>query len=124
MAKDLTDKQRAVLTAVEAARAAGIGITAYARANDLNARQLHDSIVALRRQGLLPPTDRPRPRKPRSAFTALRVVSTPSVPATAPPRTGMVCRMIHAGGLVIECGEWPPVSWVRSLTTGHGDAAA
>ena len=69
MAKDLTDKQRAALTAVEAARAAGMGITAYARANDLNARQLHDSIVALRRHGLLPPTDRPRPRKARSAYT-------------------------------------------------------
>lgn len=123
MRKDLTDKQRAALEAVTAARAAGMGISAYANAHGLNARQLHDSIVALRRRGVLPPTDRPHPRK--AAFVAVRVVNAPRLPPamSSPPRTGMVCRLIRAGGLVIECGEWPPAAWLLSLSSGHPDAA-
>jgi len=123
MAKDLTDRQRAAMAAVQAAQAAGTGLSAYARAHGLNARQLHDSVVTLRRRGVLPPTDRPRPRK--SGFVAVRVVDSPrSSPAmTSVPRTGMVCRLVHAGGLVIECGEWPPTAWLLSLIAGHRDAA-
>ena len=33
MARDLTDKQRAAMAALQAARAAGMGLSAYARAN-------------------------------------------------------------------------------------------
>ena len=124
MTKDLTDKQRVAMAALQAAQAAGAGLSAYARAHGLNARQLHDSVVTLRRRGVLPPTDRPRPRK--SAFVAVRVVNTPrSSPAmAAAPRTGMVCRLIHASGLVVECGEWPPAALLMSLTSGHRDAAS
>ena len=124
MAKDLTERQRAALEAVTAARAAGVGITAYARTHGLNPRRVHDGIVFLRRRGLLPPTDRPRPRK--SAFVAVRVMTSPrSSPATtAPPRAGMVCRLVHANGFVIECGDWPPAAWLLSLTSGHRDAAS
>lgn len=124
MSKDLTDKQRAALAALQGARAAGIGLSAYARVNGLNARQLHDSVVALRRRGVLPPTDRRRPRK--GAFVAVRVVNTPPTSSMlpSPPRTGMVCRLIHAGGLVIECGEWPPAAWLLSLASGPRDAAS
>ena len=124
MARELTERLRAALEAVSAARAASMGITAYANAHGLNARQLHDAIITLRRRGLLPPTERPRPRK--GAFVAVRVARTalaePAMRST--PRTGMVCRLIHAGGIVIECGEWPPAAWLLSLTTGHRDAAS
>jgi hypothetical protein len=123
MAKGLTDKQRAALDAVTAARVAGMGITAYANAHGLSARQLHDSIVALRRRGVLPPTDRPRGRT--AAFMAVRVVDAPRAPvATGAPRAGIVCRLIHASGLVIECGEWPPAALLMSLTSGQRDAAS
>lgn len=123
MARDLTDKQRTAMDALQAARSAGLGLSAYAKAHGLNARQLHDSVVALRRRGVLPPTDRPRPRK--ASFVAVHVVNAArSSPATAlPARTGMVCRLVHASGFVLECGEWPPASWMLSLTTGHPDAA-
>jgi hypothetical protein len=124
MSRDLTDKQRVAMAALQAAQAAGTGLTQYARVHGLNARQLHDSVVALRRRGVLPPTDRPRRRK--SAFVALRVVNAPRLPPamSSPPRTAMVCRLIHASGLVIECGEWPPAGWLMSLTSGHRDAAS
>ena len=106
----LTDKQRVAMDALQGARAAGLGLSAYARAHGLNARQLHDSVVALRRRGVLPP----------------RVVNTPPSPSMrpSPPRTGMVCRVIHAAGLVIECGEWPPTAWLLSLASGSRDAAS
>ncbi len=124
MTARLTDRQRVALAALQGARAAGMGLSAYARVNGLNARQLHDSVVALRRRGALAPTDRPHSRK--GAFVAVRVVNTPpsSSMLPSPPRTGMVCRLIHAGGLVIECGEWPPTAWLLSLASGPRDAAS
>ncbi|TAK55876.1 MAG: hypothetical protein EPO25_02615 [Gammaproteobacteria bacterium] len=124
MSKDLTDKQRLAMDALQGARSAGMRLSAYARLNGLNARQLRDSVVTLRRRGVLPPTDRPRPRK--AAFVAVRVVNTPpsSSMLLSPSRTGVVCRLIHAGGLVIECGEWPPTAWLLSLASGRRDAAS
>jgi hypothetical protein len=112
------------MAALQAARAAGLGVSAYAKAHGLNARQVHDSIAALRRRGALPPTDCPRPRK--SAFVAVRMANTPrsSSAVASPPRTGMVCRLVCASGLVIECGDRPPAAWLMSLTSGHRDAAS
>jgi hypothetical protein len=124
MAKDLTDKQRTAMAALQAARGSGVGLSEYARAQGLNARQVHDSVAALRRRGVLPPTDRPRPRK--SAFVAVHVVNTPhsSSAMASAPRTGMVCRLIHASGLIVECGEWPPAALLMSLASGQRDAAS
>ena len=123
MKRDLTVMQRTAMEALQAARAARIGVSAYAKAHGLNARQVHDSIAALRRRGVLPPTDRPRRRK--DAFVAVQVVNAlRSSPMTAsPPRAGMVCRMVHASGLVIECGDWPPAAWLMTLMSGQRDAA-
>ena len=116
----LTEMQRTALQAVDAARAAGLGLSAYARANGLSARRLHDSVTGLRRRGLLPPTSTPRPRHANAAFVAVDVVS----PRPALLRSGMVCRLIHRSGLVIECGEWPPTSWLSSLIAERAGAAA
>jgi transposase-like protein len=126
VARDLSDKQRIALEALQAARAAGQGLCAYARTHGLNERQLHDAVAQLRRRGVLPPVE--RAGRPPSAFVAVRVVD--SAPAamrvTAPPtpRTGMVCRVLHPSGLAIECGEWPPTGWLLSLTAGRRDAAS
>ncbi len=125
MARDLTDKQRSALEALRAAQAAGQGLCAYARAHGLNARQLHDAVAQLRRRGVLPPVQ--RAGQTPSAFVAVRVVDTAAAATkeTAPstPRTGMVCRVLHPSGVVIECGEWPPAAWLLSLSAGRRDAA-
>jgi len=118
MAREMTAKQRVAAEALQAARAAGMALTEYARAHGLNARQVHDSISALRRSGALPPTERPRKRK--SQFVAVRVVE-PARPSSA--AAGIVCRVIHSGGVVIECGQWPPAAWLSSLASGRMDAA-
>ena len=117
--RKLTDMQRSALEAVEAARSAGLGLSVYARANGLNARQLHDAVTGLRKRGVLPPTLTPRPRRPKAAFVALKVENLP--PATQ--RSGMVCRVIHHSGLVIECGEWPPAGWLSSMIAERAGAA-
>lgn len=91
MAKRLTDKQRVALAAVEAAKAAGLGLHAYAQANGLNVRQIYDAMAALRKHGLLPPTSTPRLRLRKAAFVAVDVVSGRPPPSHA----GVVCRLIH-----------------------------
>ncbi len=121
--KDLTEKQRTAMAAAEAARAAGVTLIGHCRAQGLNVREVYDAIAALRRSGVLPKAEKSRHR--RGEFVAVRVVKTrqPS-PAMMPRGTGMVCRLVHAGGLVIECGEWPPTGWLLSLTSGLRDAAS
>jgi hypothetical protein len=118
--RELTVKQRAGLDALRAARAAGVGLSAYARERGLEPRPLHDAVAGLRRRGVLPPTERSRPRK--GAFVAVRVVERPSAILPAAARAGLVCRLVHSGGFVIECAEWPPAAWLMSLT-GLRDAA-
>lgn len=123
MAATLTERQRAAMEALRAARAAGVGLSAYARANGLNARQVHDAVSQLRKRGVIPPTE--RPHRQGGAFVAVKVVSAaPNSSAQGPEvarsvRGGMVCRLVHAGGFVIECGEWPPAAWLLSLASGH-----
>jgi hypothetical protein len=118
MGREMTAKQRVAAEALQAARAAGVGLTEYARSRGLNARQVHDAVAALRRRGALPPTDRPRPGKAR--FIPVRVADAPP----SAPRTGLMCRVIHPDGLMIECGQWPPATWLLSLLAGRRDAAA
>jgi hypothetical protein len=123
MMKDLTEKQRTGMAAAEAARTAGLTLSAYCTAQGLNVREVYDAIAALRRSGVLPRAERSQARK--GEFVAVRVVKPqePS-PAMTPPRPGMVCRLVHASGLVIECGQWPPAGWLLSLTSGLRDAAS
>jgi hypothetical protein len=123
MVKDLTEKQRTAMAAAEAARTAGLTLIAYCRGQGLNVREVYDAIAALRRSGVLPRAQKSRRRK--GEFVAVRVVKTrqPS-PAMMPRGNGMLCRLVHASGLVIECGEWPPTGWLVSLTSGLRDAAS
>jgi hypothetical protein len=124
MEKELTELQRKAMAALQAARTAGLGLSAYARANDLNVRQLHDAVTGLRKRGLIPATR--RARRGSNAFVAVKVMDSPSRgPDVARfPRTGMVCRLVHLAGFVIECGEWPPAQWLLSLASGQRDAAS
>ena len=121
----LTEKQRRGMEAFEGARRAGVTLSSYAKAQGLVVREVHDAVAQLRKRGVLPATTRPRKRK--NGFVAVQVVSTgtrlPAVPwPTA--REGMVCRLVHAGGFVIECGEWPPPAWLAAVLAERRDAAS
>jgi hypothetical protein len=124
MAETLTEKQRVAVEALEGARRAGVPLSDYAKAKGLATRPVYDAIAALRRRGALPGTDRPRKRK--SKFVAVRVRSSPVADAEGvrTAGSGMVCRLVCAQGWAIECGEWPPPSWLWAVLPGRRDAAA
>jgi hypothetical protein len=124
MTETLTERQRVAVEALEGAQRAGVPLSDYAKAKGLELRPVYDAIAALRRRGALPGTDRPRKRK--SKFVAVRVRSSPIPIAEVggAARSGMVCRLVCAQGWAIECGEWPPPSWLSAVLPGRRDAAA
>lgn len=108
----MTDRQQRAMAAMEAARKEGCSLTEYARAQGLAVRELYDALAALRRRGVLPGSG----RKTRSKFVAVRVEQPI---AREPEAPGMLCRIVHSGGCVIECLQWPPAARhtrLRSLT--------
>ena len=125
MAETLTEKQRVAVEALEGARRAGVPLSDYAKAKGLELRPVYDAIATLRRRGALPRSDRPRKRRSKSRFVAVRVRSS-SAPATdiARARSGMVCRLVCAQGWATECGEWPAPRWISALLSGRGDVAS
>src|SRR5437870_1189128 len=121
MTETLTEKQRVAVEALEGARRAGVPLSDYAQAKGLEVRPVYDAIAALRRRGALPGTDRPRKRRSKSRFVAVRVTSSsaPVSEVARAARSGLVCRLVCAPGWVIECGEWPPPSWVSAVLAGR-----
>ena len=48
-----TERQRQAIEAMEGARNEGVALSKYAKAHELNVRELYDAIACLRRKGLL-----------------------------------------------------------------------
>jgi hypothetical protein len=106
----ITELQRRSLEHFERSRREGLSIQAYARAHGIPAQQIYDAVGRLRRRGALPE------QAPTSGkFIAVKIAPTPISAA-------VVCRMLSPGGLVIECLQWPPRSWLEGLA-GALDAA-
>jgi hypothetical protein len=113
MKTDLTDKQRQALEHVERARSAGMRLSDYARAHGVGIRSIYDSMVALRKKGLL---TKPMTRG-ESAFVAVRVkplVQTMPVsgfawrsdlPASHRWRADRVCA-VATGAVGHGAGDW------------------
>jgi hypothetical protein len=121
MAATFTEKQQQAIEAMEGASSEGVTLSKYAKAHGLVIRELYDAIACLRRKGLLP---KPM-RKARSKFVAVRVVapseSAQAVPAR--PTSGVLCRIVCPGDLMIECTQWPPPAWLAALMARPADAA-
>ena len=127
--EELTAGERRYLEHVERARNRGLVLSDYCRSIGLNPFALYSMRRQLRRKGKLPPAPaisvnkaqrRPQVRQP-SALVAVRVAQ-PTV-ATVSEGTGMMCRLRHASGWVIECGSWPPAGWIAECLKGAGHAA-
>lgn len=120
--EELTAGERRYLEHVRQARSQGMGLSQYCRSVGLNPFSLYSMRRQMRRKGILPPvqqTERAAGAKetrgsavPRR-FVAVRVVE-PAVPAAA-AAAGLVCRLRHPSGWMIECGSWPESSWVSAL---------
>jgi len=100
----MTELQRQALEHLEKARQEGLSISAYARTHGIPAQRIFDAVARLRRRGALP--DR---SVKRGKFIAVKIAPPPISNAT-------VCRMLVPGGVVIECLQWPPRTWLESLT--------
>ncbi len=121
----MTDKQRRALEAMQGAREQGCSLTEYAQARGLAVREIYDALAALRRKGELPKAK----REAKSRFVSVRVepTSTAMIAVTrAPGVSGVLCRIVHTSGCVIECLQWPAPGWVAALSSASGstDAAA
>jgi hypothetical protein len=100
----MTELQREALEHLGKARQEGLSISAYARAHGIPAQRIFDAVARLRRRGALPGHSAKRDK-----FIAIKIAPPPINNAT-------LCRMLAPGGLVIECVQWPPRTWLESLT--------
>jgi len=125
--EELTAGERRYLEHVERARSRGLVLSDYCRSIGMSPFALYSMRRRMRRKGKLSaaptiPAARvqrePDARQP-SALVAVRMAQAP-IPAEP---TGMVCRLRHASGWVIECGEWPPAGWVAECLKEVGHAA-
>ena len=86
-------------------------------------RQLYDAVALLRKRGVLPPAQHARKRK--SNFVAVQVQSSAvERPAPGSVRLTLVCRLVHASGWRLECGEWPPPGWLAAVFAEREHVAA
>ena len=111
MKEGMTEIQRQSLEHLERARSEGLSVKAYARVHGIAAQRIYDSVGRLRRRGVL----KAPPSKGRDKFIKVKIAAPPPTVSLA------VCRMLIPGGLVIECLQWPPSSWLLEL--GRADAA-
>ena len=101
--RGLTALRRQALECVREAHAKGVSLSTYCRASGVVVRQVYDARIALRRRGLLPArAARNGARAARSS--AARFVAVKIAPRAAP----IACRVRFAGGILIECAQWPP----------------
>lgn len=115
---EMTEKQRTALEALQGARREGKSLSEYAKAHGLAIWGLYNALACLRRKGVLPKSE--RSRNPRDKFVAVRLVPERQI---HDPSSGMICRIVHRGGYVIECAQWPPPSWLAALARESSDAA-
>ena len=130
--EELTAGERRYLEHVERARSRGLVLSDYCRSIGMNPFALYSMRRQLRRKGKLPPApplsaaraQRGTQMRRPSALVAVRVAqpTIPMVPAVS-QGTGMICRLRHASGWVIECGSWPPAGGVAECLKGVGHAA-
>lgn len=118
-ATQMTEKQQRAMEAMEGARREGVTLSDYAKTHGLVIRELYDAIAALRRNGQLA---KPSRKKARGRFVAVRVVPERTSSMANAGVSVPLCRIVQPSGVMIECAQWPPPSWLASLAPGSADA--
>jgi hypothetical protein len=117
MGSELTDRERQYLEHVQRAHSRGQSLAQYCRDAEIKVQDLYSAKQQLMRKGALPVAGAsPRPDK-RSDFLPVRVAA----PASA--SSGIVCRVRHPSGWLIECVSWPEGAWLAEVFEAH-DAAS
>jgi hypothetical protein len=119
----LTEREQEALEHMRKAQELGTTLKEYASRFGLNVRQLYQLRRPLVRKGALGPNPgqakEPRKVDREGAFSPVRIVSS----GPAPGSPAVVCRLVHPSGWVLECGGWPPASWMAAIVAGGAHAA-
>lgn len=111
-----TTAERSWLEHLRRAEAQGVSLVDYARAAGIKVGSLYEARRTLRSKGVVArhPSSAIVP-SPRQQFIPVQVIA-PASNRMQTKRTEPVCRLSHPKtGWVIECGDYPELSWVRGL---------
>ena len=123
----LTARERGYLEHVRRAKERGLSVAKYCAELGIKPRALYSTRRDMVRKGLLarvrpPKPDRSDSRKtPSSKFASVRVAA-PILPTA--DDGGVLCRVRHPKGCVLELGQWPAAAWMREVLEGRDDASA
>jgi hypothetical protein len=107
--EDLSPAETEYLVHAQAAEDQGVPLSQYCRTTGLNVSSMYNIRRQLVKRGVLPRQRAVRRRVSKKAFAAVRV-------APSPVASGGVCRLRSPSGWVIECVNWPELSWMKELT--------
>ena len=108
--ESLTPAEQQYLEHVRAAQGEGISLLQYYRAKELSVYSLYNIRRRLIKKGVV--------RRERAAWSTTKRKSDAFVAVhvtRAASGAGVVCRVQHPSGWVIECASWPEPSWISSL---------
>ena len=126
--QNLTPRERRYLEHVRRAQERGISLVAHCKELGLNPRALYSTRRDMVHKGVLPRVRAPkgapkrhRTKKPAGKFAAVRVAA-PTLPSQT--GSGVLCRVRHPSGCVLELGAWPEAAWMSKVLQGGDDASA
>jgi hypothetical protein len=123
MTSEMTKKEKQAVEALQGARRERCSLRAYAKRHGLTIQILYNTIARLRHKGLLAKrVGKRRPGKLVAVHGEARRTN-PSPRVWKVPSGSVVCRIVHPRGYLIECTQWPPLSWLESLS-GNSTSAA
>lgn len=118
----LTEREQQALEHMRKAQELGTTLKEYAARFGLDVQKLYQLRKPLVRKGALGPVHsqaKEVQRDKASAFLPVRVVSS----GPRPDSTAVMCRLVHPNGWVLECGGFPPASWIAAVLAGGAHAA-
>ena len=123
-AESLTEREQQALEHMRKAQELRITLKEYASKFGLDVQQLYQLRKPLVRKGALGPARNPA-KEPHgaertSAFLPVRIVPSGAALGSTP----VTCRLVHPSGWVLECGGFPPASWMAAVLAGGAHAAA
>jgi hypothetical protein len=128
----LSERERQGLEHLRQAKELVVSLAEYCRSFDLDLNLWYRIKQKLVQKGLAEkgegrkmakPAQRPiSPVETPPAFARVQIVAPPTPAAEPPPAVSWaptVCRIVHPSGWVVECGTFPPASWLAAVLAGQ-----
>lgn len=128
----LSERERQGLEHLRQAKELGVSLAEYCRSFDLDLNLWYRIKQKLGRKGLVEKGEARRRAKPAQApilptekppaFTRVQVSAAPAPEvdsSLAMMPLPVACRIVHPCGWVVECGTFPPASWLAAVLATH-----